>query len=49
MYRIPSWGESLSSSNPIVYFDIEVISSNDQRTQLGRIEMSLAADIVPIT
>lgn len=49
MYQIPSWSESISSNNPVVYFDIEVISSNKTITQLGRIEMTLAADVVPIT
>eukprot|EP01041_Mallomonas_annulata_P009319 gene9319-19346_t len=41
---VPSWAASLSKSNPIVFFDISV-----NGTVIGRIEMTLAKDIVPIT
>jgi peptidylprolyl isomerase len=40
----PSWARELSKSNPVVFFDITV---DDQ--PLGRIEMTLAKDMVPKT
>lgn len=49
MFSLPDWSENLSPSNPIVYFDIDIISSNQRVNRIGRIEMCLAADIVPTT
>lgn len=41
---IPPWASRLSSSNPVVFFDITADGE-----LLGRVEMTLAADVAPIT
>lgn len=41
---VPSWAKEISPNNPVVYFDITVDGQ-----PLGRVEMTLAADIVPKT
>lgn len=46
---LPPWADSLAESNPVVFFDIEVTLQSGRIIQLGRIEMLLAADVVPNT
>ncbi len=40
----PNWAKELSASNPVVYFDMAVDGN-----PIGRIEMTLAKDVVPKT